>query len=206
VAYDKDAWRASVTNGKIPRSKLAEIEPAQYDPDLQGPALMHPEAARAMGDMLRAAAGARHAGLRVRYSYRTLAKQWEKWNDYQAGGNLAAYPGTSNHGWAVACDLTWGTSGDILWAHENAQRFGFRFDVPIENWHITYQGGYEPPEGVDDVKYEKFKDGYRKYQTRAKEQGKDPGPVPSTMTDPDAKFGWQAARFGFTNGGKNEAG
>ena len=39
-------------------------------------------------------------------SYRTFDKQQEFWNLYQAGkGNLAAKPGTSNHGWGNAVDL-----------------------------------------------------------------------------------------------------
>ena len=39
-------------------------------------------------------------------SYRTYAKQVYLWQLYRAGrGNLAAYPGTSNHGWGLAVDF-----------------------------------------------------------------------------------------------------
>lgn len=209
MTYDKEQWRATVTNGKIPRSMLAEIVPVQYDPDLGGAALMHPEAAAAMSDFVEAGRKSGHP-MRVLYSYRTYAKQWEKWQAYEDRGRkppLVAYPGTSNHGWAVTVDFLFSTApaATVQWAHANAHRFGFDFDVPTENWHCTYQGGYTSPEGDDDVRYEKFQEGVRKYMERAKEQGRDPGDVPESMTDKDAKFGWQFARFGFTNGGKNDA-
>lgn len=35
--------------------------------------------------------------LHIRDATRTNAEQWIEWNKYQNGGNLAAYPGTSNH-------------------------------------------------------------------------------------------------------------
>src|SRR3954463_2078862 len=41
-----------------------------------------------------------------RSSYRTFAGQQQFWDLYQSGrGNLAARPGTSNHGWGNAVDL-----------------------------------------------------------------------------------------------------
>ena len=199
MAYDKEDLRAQVENGKIPKSLLKEIVPTQYDPDLQGPGIMHPEAADAMSALLAAAKEAGHPGLRVKYSYRTIDKQWEKWRDYQAGGNLAAYPGTSNHGWAVTGDMTWSQSSDIAWAHSNCQRFGYKFDVPSENWHMTYQGGYKPDKGEDDdVNLEKYTDGWDLYEERFKKQGKDPGPPPEDR-DKWFKKGWNAARLAVNN-------
>ena len=39
-------------------------------------------------------------------SYRTYAQQQELYDLYRSGrGNLAAVPGTSNHGWGLAVDL-----------------------------------------------------------------------------------------------------
>lgn len=198
MAYDKEQWRAQVTNGRIPRELLAQIEPVQFDPDIGGPALMHPEAAAAMSAFI---AEAKAAGrtIRVKYGYRTLATQWEKWRNYQAGGNLAAYPGTSNHGWAVAGDLNWLVAADITWAHANARRFGFSFDVPSESWHCTYQGGYKPdPHEEDDVNLEKYVDGEQKYRDRFKSKGGDPGPPPEDR-DKWFKAGWSAARFAANN-------
>jgi len=173
--YNKTQWRASVNNGDIPRDLLAEVYPQQYDIDLQGPAIAHPDAALAMSDFL-AEAKAQGIHIWVKYSYRTLSKQWEKWIDYQNGGNLAAYPGTSNHGWAVAFDLSWSQDSDIAWAHHNAERFGFKFDIPSESWHITYQGGYAEEVDMNLDEYEEgwdaqlagiaFKDFWTKHKKR----------------------------------------
>ena len=138
--YDKEAWRASVLNGKIGPFKLAQVEawPVPFDRDLNGPTIMHPEAASAMGVMLRTA-WAQGVGIRPSLTYRTFAKQLEKWEDFQSGGNLAARPGTSNHGWGVAADMSWENEAAWQWMKNNAARFGYIFDVPSERWHITYQ-------------------------------------------------------------------
>jgi hypothetical protein len=142
VPYRKDAWRAAVENGRIRRDNLAEVWPVQHDPDLQAPALLHPEAGLAMGALLRQAWEHGASGLRVKYSYRTFEKQLHKWELFQAGeGNLAARPGTSNHGWAVAVDFTGLGEDEITWLRRHARRYGFVNDVPSEVWHYTYQEG-----------------------------------------------------------------
>jgi peptidoglycan hydrolase-like protein with peptidoglycan-binding domain len=75
-------------------------------------------------------------------SYRTFAQQQHFWNLYRSGrGNLAARPGTSNHGWGNAVDL----------AHPPTMRkvidrfgapYGWRWgEAPSESWHVTYRGG-----------------------------------------------------------------
>lgn len=52
-------------------------------------------------------------------------------------GNLAALPGTSNHGWGIASDLDYNSSQESMeWAHENAKKYGLNFSVSKENWHI----------------------------------------------------------------------
>jgi hypothetical protein len=144
LVYDKEAWRASVENGRIPHDRLAIVEfwPHQYDRDLDGPALMHPEAASAMGVLLRQATEDGFGDLGISLSYRTYEKQLEKWDDYvNHDGNLAARPGTSNHGWGVSCDMNWGRLVSLQWLQRNARRYGFVNDVPSENWHYTYQEG-----------------------------------------------------------------
>jgi hypothetical protein len=145
MGYNRFLWRLTVRNGVIPRHKLAQVVPMQYDIDLGGPALMHPEAAAAMSALLDQAP----EGLRVKYAYRTLGTQWEKWHNYQAGGNLAAYPGTSNHGYAVSVDFTGMSWPVIAWLKNNARRFGYVNDVPSEIWHYTYQGGFKGD--IDDM-------------------------------------------------------
>lgn len=58
-------------------------------------------------------------------------------------GNLAAYPGTSNHGWGIASDLSFGSYSAKVWAHNNAKKYGLSFPLCkslgsncIEDWHI----------------------------------------------------------------------
>jgi D-alanyl-D-alanine carboxypeptidase len=139
VAYSKMRWRAAVKNGRIAPRSLEEIWPVQDDPDLGAPALMHPEAALAMGALLRQAWEHGAEGLRVKYSYRTFEMQQRKWEIYQDGGNLAAEPGTSNHGWGVAVDFTGLGEDEINWLRRNARRYGYVNDVESEVWHYTYQ-------------------------------------------------------------------
>jgi len=179
MAYDKQTWEAQIDNGKIPPSLLAQVVPYQYDRDLGGPALMHPEAALAMGAMLRQAAEDGYPDLGIALSYRTYAKQLEKWAAYQAGtGNLAARPGTSNHGWAVAADLNWGRTATIEWAHKNAHRWGFHFDVPTENWHIVYyEHEWDGSEMTDEErKLLTWLEGFKKASTENL-PGNDTGPA-----------------------------
>lgn len=70
-------------------------------------------------------------------AFRTLARQNYFWNCYQTkrcnNGNLAARPGTSNHGVGKALDLT--LSGAAYgWMRANAQSYGFVRTVPTETW------------------------------------------------------------------------
>ena len=75
-------------------------------------------------------------------SYRTFGQQQHFWDLYRSGrGNLAARPGSSNHGWGNAVDL----------AHPPTMRkvidrfgapYGWRWgEVTSESWHVTYRGG-----------------------------------------------------------------
>jgi len=87
-------------------------------------------------------------------SYRTFAQQERFWSLYRSGrGNLAARPGTSNHGWGNAVDL----------AHPPTMRkvvdrfgapYGWRWgEAASESWHVTYRGGGKARPGklaVDD--------------------------------------------------------
>lgn len=81
-------------------------------------------------------------------SYRTYSAQLYYWNLYRSGrGNVAAYPGTSNHGWGKAVDVATTTMAYYIrrygskfgWSHAEGARVG-------EWWHFTYVGGYRAPE------------------------------------------------------------
>jgi hypothetical protein len=178
MVYDEQAWKATVKNGQIPASRLAYIWPEQFDPDLNGPARMQPEAALAMGAMLRQAWEDGADDLRVLFSYRTLAKQKEKYRIYQSGGNLAATPGTSNHGWAIACDLTGLGPDELRWLAAHSRKYGYDFPVPGENWHAQYNekvwGGSELTE--DEKKMLTWLEGFKAGSTENL-PGLDTGPA-----------------------------
>jgi hypothetical protein len=100
------------------------------------------------GQMCRAAAAAwnamnveaRNRGIELRptgskSSYRTLSQQQELWNLYTSGkGNLAAKPGTSNHGFGMAVDLATPEMRKMVDAIVSKRCS----DAPSEWWHITY--------------------------------------------------------------------
>ena len=76
-------------------------------------------------------------------SYRTYAQQVYLWDEYQAGsGNLAAHPGSSNHGAGVAVDLASPAMRQML------DRIGHKYgwakewsDAQSEWWHIAWREG-----------------------------------------------------------------
>jgi hypothetical protein len=76
-------------------------------------------------------------------SYRTLSQQQYLYHLYQIGrGNLAATPGTSNHGWGLAVDLATPQMRGVVdkcGAHYGwAKRWS---DAQSEWWHIKYRSG-----------------------------------------------------------------
>jgi hypothetical protein len=123
-------------NGKLPASALAPI----YQGNLK----------------IEAAAGwnamnveARKRGVELyptgsKSSYRTYDQQVELYNAYLNGtGNLAAVPGTSNHGWGDAVDLA--TQQMRSMVDQIGAQFGYSkswSDAPSEWWHIVYQSGH----------------------------------------------------------------
>lgn len=88
------------------------------------------------------------AGLRRRYffvneGWRTHQRQWELWRQY--GPGRAAYPGTSRHESGNAVDVQVIMEGRSGWrrnigeeskARQLATKYGFRWTVAGEPWHI----------------------------------------------------------------------
>lgn len=73
-------------------------------------------------------------------AWRSRAHQRYLYDLYRAGrGNLAAWPGTSNHegkppdGKGEAVDLVWWAIGA---ARVVARKYGFHFPIPTEAWHL----------------------------------------------------------------------
>ena len=117
-------------NGSIPTTALTSIGDGHS---------LHAPAARAFQQMEEAA---RLAGvdLDVVSSYRDLPTQegLAREKGLYSQGGLAATPGTSNHGWGLAVDLTLDDRAQE-WMRANAHQFGFVEDVPREPWHWTYR-------------------------------------------------------------------
>ena len=103
---------------------------------------------KAFTDAAKAAGHTVNMGTTEDVAWRPIERQQYFYNCYITqscnNGNLAAVPGTGNHGWGLASDLSFGNYNDILWAHDNCSRFGLRFSVCnnirsgdcTENWHI----------------------------------------------------------------------
>jgi hypothetical protein len=76
-------------------------------------------------------------------SYRTLNEQRYLYNLYLQGrGNLAAVPGTSNHGLGLAVDLATHQMRDIV--DQIGAKYGWAkrwSDAPSEWWHIKWRSG-----------------------------------------------------------------
>ena len=86
-----------------------------------------------------------------RSSYRTLYWQKYFWNEYQAGrGNLAAAPGTSNHGWGLAVDVATTSMADAI--NKYGAPYGYQkkwSDASNEWWHFKFREGVYKPKPVD---------------------------------------------------------
>ena len=119
------------SNGRLPASALSPIPGGQLS-----------NAAAAAWNAGPAKAGCRPLG--PNSSYRTYAKQVYYWNLYTSGqGNLAARPGTSNHGWGNAVDLA--APSMRTWIDRHGARYGWRkVEAMSEWWHVNYVGGYKP--------------------------------------------------------------
>jgi hypothetical protein len=138
------------SNGRIPASALTSV-PAGTGPFLRSDAAA---AYFQFNDAFRARFG---KNLGITEAYRSYDRQVYLYDQYlNNGGNLAARPGTSEHGWAQACDFgtrvdRYGTP-EKIWADANGPRFGWS---PTGNtfsrkepWHFDYlAGAYTPPAG-----------------------------------------------------------
>lgn len=118
-------------NGRLSASELAPIGGGLYL-SRQAAAqfnAMNAEARRRFGQ-----------SITVRAAYRTYATQVYFWHLYRSGGgNLAAYPGTSNHGLGIAVDLASTRSRWIV------DQIGYPYgwskrlsDAPSEWWHVRW--------------------------------------------------------------------
>lgn len=133
-------------NGRIPASELTPVIAT-----VPGSGYLRSDAAQQYLSL--SLAFSRDVGrpLVITEGYRAYDRQVQYWNDYQAGrGNLAAYPGTSLHGWGISCDFGAGveTAGTAAkrWMDENAPSYGWS---PTGNgfsqreaWHFDFTPAY----------------------------------------------------------------
>jgi hypothetical protein len=119
------------SNGRMTNAELSPIGGGYYLANAAAKSFnaMSAEARRRWGRSITVVGG-----------YRTYAKQVYFWKLYRSGrGNLAAFPGTSNHGWGLAVDLS---SQWSRWAVDQiGRKYGWSkacSDAASEWWHIKY--------------------------------------------------------------------
>lgn len=131
---------AGYANGLVPRDRLCEL------PGGSGEQL-RPDAALAFVRLAQAYQAAVGEPLCVTDGYRTLAEQRVL---RRTKPRLAARPGSSNHGWAVALDLSCGVqssrTAEHAWLRANAEAFGWELPAWArpggsrpEPWHWEYR-------------------------------------------------------------------
>jgi len=148
AAAAASAWGGNA-NGRVPALLMKPV-PAV----LPGSGFLRDDAAQQYFGLSLAFRAAVGRDLTITEGYRSYDRQVDYWNRYQAGtGNLAAYPGTSNHGWGISCDFRAGVevAGTTAkrWMDANAPRFGWS---PTGNgfsqkepWHFDFVTPYAGP-------------------------------------------------------------
>lgn len=83
------------------------------------------------------------SGVNIMSGYRSPERQTELWNaalkkygSPQAARKWVAPPGHSNHNHGIAADLTFSSPAAKQWVHKNAAKYGLRFRMAHEGWHI----------------------------------------------------------------------
>ncbi len=118
-------------NGRIPEAQLVPV--ADGSDRMWAPAA-------AQLDRLRADAKAAGHTISLNDGYRSYDDQVRTAErlGLRSQGGLAAAPGTSNHGWGIAADLSL-NDASRAWMRENAQRYGFVSTISDEPWHWEFR-------------------------------------------------------------------
>jgi hypothetical protein len=137
-------------NGKLPKSQLSRI----YHPNHK--VYLEKEAAAGFNTLRIWSKKWMNIDLYPtgpRSAYRSYEEQLYFWNLYQSGkGNLAAYPGTSNHGWGKAIDLAGWSMKTIL--DKFGSKVGWKKTEAFEEWwHYNYVGGFKRPNPGTNARY-----------------------------------------------------
>jgi len=174
-----------MANGRIPTSELTRI----HHPNPNVHCYMRDDAARAWEAMRQESL--KRFGVDLypggeASAYRSYAQQVYFWNLYVSGrGNLAARPGTSNHGWGVACDLATPAMREVV--NKIGAKYGWKkVEAPSEWWHVNYVGGYHPPKNPLaplTAKEERILRELLKLRAKWRKQGKHLGPKDTKRRD-----------------------
>ena len=127
-------------NGRLPAGELSAIPGGRLRKDAAASWL-------AMRGAIGKAEGVWICPTSPRTAYRELKDQQHFWDLFQAGkGALAARPGTSNHGWGIACDLKTDAMQAAVRKHGHKYGWGIKggqlnSDAPSEAWHATFHPG-----------------------------------------------------------------
>lgn len=139
TATDAGAW-GGYRNGAVNPEDLEFV----------GSAILRSDAAATYVEMNDAYKAETGEDLQVNASYRSYAKQVTTWIKDTP---IAAYPGSSGHGWGTSLDLA--TAGDYVeqgeWLEENAEEYGWINPTwaqdgtgPKEAWHYDFESPSHP--------------------------------------------------------------
>lgn len=106
---------------------------------------LRPAAAGALTEANKSFRGRFGIDIPVNEAHRSIDTQWYYWDLYQAGkGNLAAYPGNSNHGWGLAIDVDILSGEQLAWLKQNLPLCGWWWAGgtfgQVEDWHYEFDG------------------------------------------------------------------
>lgn len=144
------AW-GGFSNGRIPGIQMSAVpnfSPLGGQNASAGAQsnMMRSDAARQLSGMMQEFFRARKKKLSLSEGFRSYDTQGWYYNRYikkLPGWTLAAFPGTSIHGWGLSADLNvdgGNPSGDdLVWLRNNAAKYGFVNDVSTEPWHWSYR-------------------------------------------------------------------
>ena len=122
---------AAYGNGRIPPEALSRVGSSSHQ--------MWAPAAENLHRMIE---DAKRDGVRIGItdSYRPLAEQVDlaRRKGLYSQGGLAAQPGTSEHGWGMAADLSLDAKA-LSWMRQHAKDYGFAENVPRESWHWAFR-------------------------------------------------------------------
>jgi hypothetical protein len=153
AAFANGAW-GGYANGQLPLTTppMTQVVAGQW---------LRTDAAVACQALMAAYQSHFGSALHINQAYRALGTpqdpaslqpetQWSAYYLAQQGGNLAATPGTSNHGWGLAVDFGGAiytrTDPYFSWMQNNAGQYGWWWAgatfSQVENWHWEYSGIY----------------------------------------------------------------